>query len=236
MIEKALKYIIGLSQKEVLDVDGQKYATGSLSRITLPKVSELKVNSLTGLVDYIKSEFDKDAFTGNLIHVVSQSEVRLISNILKDADRETYLIAQAFSPKFSFGTFYDLESFNIAMQSCFIRNDEATAILKVVGNVKEEAVRQLGDDGVTQSVTAKSGIATVEDVKVPNPVILKPYRTFIEVEQPESKFVFRMKSSSNGVQCALFEADGGAWKLDAMERIKFYLAEELAEVDIKIIS
>jgi hypothetical protein len=29
--------------------------------------------------------------------------------------------------------------------------------------------------------------------------------------------------------CALFEADGGAWKIKAMKRIKEYLEEELRE-------
>ena len=31
----------------------------------------------------------------------------------------------------------------------------------------------------------------------------------------------------DGVQCALFEADGGAWKLKAMENIKEYFDREL---------
>lgn len=32
-------------------------------------------------------------------------------------------------------------------------------------------------------------------------------------------------------QCALFEADGGAWKLHAMESIQEYLEEQLKGVD-----
>ena len=99
--------------------------------------------------------------------------------------------------------------------------------MKVVGNIKEENVRQVGDDGVSQSVVAKTGVATVEDVKVPNPVILAPYRTFVEVDQPESAFVFRMK---NGPLAALFEADGGAWRNSAIEAVSSYLAEELFDL------
>ncbi|MNW60692.1 hypothetical protein D3C74_386970 [compost metagenome] len=70
--------------------------------------------------------------------------------------------------------------------------------------------------GMTQSVVAKTGVATVEDVKVPNPVLLAPYRTFVEVEQPESSFVFRMK---DGPSAALFEADGGAWRNDVIANV-----------------
>lgn len=56
----------------------------------------------------------------------------------------------------------------------------------------------------------------------------KPYRTFLEVDQPVSEFIFRMKQDKyDGVLCALFEADGGAWKMEATERIKKYLESEL---------
>ncbi len=117
-----------------------------------------------------------------------------------------------------------------------MENNDKAKILKIVGNIKDKAVRQYGDDGITQQVTAKTGLALVEDVPVPNPVMLAPFRTFMEVEQPESKFVFRMKRGDDGPECALFEADGGAWKLEAMKRIKAYLQAELDGTGIAIIS
>ncbi len=235
MIKEALEYLINLGQVKTIEVNGQTYSTERLDHVRLPKVNSVQVNSLTGLIDYIKSDFDKDAFSGNLIHVVSFDNVQLISNILADAERETYMKAVAFAPKFNFGSFYDVESFIIAMQACFVPNDDTTKILKVVGNIKEETVRKVGDDGISQQVTAKSGIATVENVVVPNPVILAPFRTFIEIEQPASKFVFRMRTGADGPQCALFEADGGAWKLDAMRRVKEFIRKTLEGTDIPII-
>ncbi|MED2748846.1 hypothetical protein P4307_32370, partial [Brevibacillus porteri] len=126
----------------------------------------------------------------------------------------------------SFERYHDVENFNISLQSAFVPNSDRDLMLKLVGNVKEEAVNTIGDDGVSQSVVAKMGVATVGNVKVPNPVLLKPYRTFVEVEQPESNFIFRMRK---GPECALFEADGGAWKLEAIDNIKEYLTAELAE-------
>ncbi|HRT84379.1 MAG TPA: hypothetical protein P5523_07040 [Bacteroidales bacterium] len=156
-----------------------------------------------------------------------------MSNILGDAGREVYMTAEAFAPKFNFYQFYDVESFIIAMQSCFVQNEDSDRILRIVGNIREEAVKQTGDNGISQMVTAKTGIATVEEVKVPNPVILAPYRIFREIEQPESKFVFRMQM---GPRCALFEADGGAWRLNAMARIKEWLEIELEGLKIPIIS
>ena len=68
---------------------------------------------------------------------------------------------------------------------------------------------------------------------MPNPAVLKPYRTFVEVEQPESKFVFRMQT---GPEMALFEADGGAWRIQAMKNIKEYLEKELKAFEISIIA
>ena len=72
-------------------------------------------------------------------------------------------------------------------------------------------------------------------VPVPNPVALVPFRTFIEVEQPESKFVFRVK---DGPQMGLFEADGGEWRLAAMLRIKEYLEGSFTAkgIDVKVLA
>lgn len=46
-----------------------------------------------------------------------------------------------------------------------------------------------------------------------------------------SNFIFRVKDNDRyGVTCALFEADGGAWKNEAKANIKAYLEKELADV------
>jgi len=65
-----------------------------------------------------------------------------------------------------------------------------------------------------------------EKGKAPNPVTLRPYRTFSEVEQPASLFVFRIDKQAN---MALFEADGKHWVADAVGNIAAYLKEQLAD-------
>ena len=97
------------------------------------------------------------------------------------------------------------------------------------------AIAQYGDDGVSQKATIKTGIASKGEVLVPNPVKLRPYRTFLEVEQPESAFVFRMRDDNGRVECALFGADGGAWKNAAMKSIKEYLMFELQDLKDRFI-
>lgn len=55
-------------------------------------------------------------------------------------------------------------------------------------------------------------------------VTLRPYRTFLEVEQPESEFLLRLRE---GGKIGLFEADGGMWKQQAKKNIAEYFQEEL---------
>ena len=58
----------------------------------------------------------------------------------------------------------------------------------------------------------------------------------MEVDQPVSKFVFRLKQDKyDGIQCALFEADGGAWEIDAMDSIRHYLEAKLSDITEVII-
>ena len=113
----------------------------------------------------------------------------------------------------------------IALQVLFEQTEDAAALLALVGNIKDEKVATHDDDGVTQTVTARQGVVLAQNVKAPNPVTLRPYRTFREVEQPASKFVFRMQAGKEGAKplCALFEADGGRWKLEAVQGIAAFL-------------
>ncbi|OVE34822.1 hypothetical protein CCZ20_24535 [Priestia aryabhattai] len=222
MLKEAFEYIVGLGNKKVVIENGQKYATGSMQLLAKPVTDSMRVRSLSGLVEYIQSEFDSEQRL--MVHVKSPTEVICFDSLNENANRNNYIEAKAMLPEFSFDRFMGHEKFNIKLQSAFVKNDDRDIMLQVVGNIREENVNSVGDDGVSQSVTAKTGVATVGQVKVPNPVALMPYRTFTEVDQPESNFVFRMQS---GPDCALFEADGGAWQLEAMKNIKEFLEFKL---------
>ena len=123
------------------------------------------------------------------------------------------------------------------MHTAFEQSDETALILAVAGNVENKTVANYGDDGVSQKATITKGIAGKEDVIVPNPVTLRPYRTFLEVEQPESKFIFRIREDSDGQPMfKLVEADGGLWKYEAVDAIKKYLTVSLPEELLKVIT
>lgn len=206
-----------------------------------PVPATLKLNTLTGLVEYINNGADgvKEDEIGLMVHVVNERQVDVLSGTFGRADQRcTYASATADAvlskSDFQFGQYYDCESFVIKLLSLFEDFDGRASVLKIVGNIKEENVRQTGDDGVTQTVTARSGITRVEEVSVPNPVFLAPFRTFREVTQPLSPFVLRMKQGHSGglPTVALFEADGGKWKLDAIQFIAEFLSSKIGAVPV----
>lgn len=229
-IKEALEYIVKMRKPEIVEVNGETYADKQLTRVVHnPKAVEIEMSTLTSLVEYIKGNVDQIE-DKMIVHVVSPTDVRLYSSLDLDRSREYMVHVSHSTPRFDFGKFIDHETFCINIQSKFIRDDETDRelILKFAGTVEDGTVAQYGDDGVTQKATVKTGISSKADAVVPNPVRLRPYRTFPEVEQPASDFIFRMKSDKcYGIMCAVFEADGGAWKNEAMESIKKYLQSEL---------
>ncbi|KEQ25553.1 hypothetical protein [Paenibacillus tyrfis] len=238
MIKEAIDKILSLAKHtapiQTVEIDGQTYTNAELTKIRKPLIDHIEVHNLSGIVEYLLSDFDLQLPV--ILHVISPTEVRVLTSLNGDFNRSTLITATALLPRIRFNDYHDLESFNILLQSCFVpavsedlRNDRE-AVLRLVGNVKDEQVMSFGDDGISQSVAAKTGVATVENVPVPNPVHLKPFRTFVEIEQPLSPFVLRLKK---GPEAALFEADGGAWKVMAISGIKAYLYDKLKERILK---
>lgn len=241
MIKKAMEYIASISAPNIEEIKGEAYSDKPLHRISyVPRASSIEMNTLSSLVDYIKSGVD--IFPEKMIiHVISPTHVSMYSALDAERKREEVVEVKANVPAFGFNQFIDHESFCIGVQSKFIdgisvANDKAL-LLKFAGTVESGSLAEYGDDGVSQKATVKTGIASKGEALVPNPVTLMPYRTFVEVDQPISIFIFRMKEDkySKGIQCALYEADGGAWKIEAMANIKTYLVKELAEYENFII-
>lgn len=228
MTKEALQYIVGMDTPHMVSLNGDDYTDKNLKRMQKELRAEpVSMWTLTSLIDYIRSGVDP--MKGRmLVHVVSPERVELVSCLDSDREREAVAVVRACVPDFDYGTFIDHEEFLISLQAKFLQNDDRDLLLKFAGTVENGTIMQHGDDGVTQKATVKSGIASKTDAIVPNPVRLRPYRTFSEVVQPESMFVFRMKENDRGgIRCAVFEADGGAWKYEAMENIAEFIRESL---------
>ena len=230
MIKEAMQYLIEQAKTEIFKFDEIDYTSRAIIPALPPQVKEaIRLNTLTSLVDYIKTSGDP-IHKYPLIHITNPREVILFSRLdPKFRNREKYAAAYYDCPSYSHNQFYPSDEFTIFLQTAFIPTDQLKDLLKVVGNVREETIKNVNDDGITQTVTARSGVVRVADIEIPNPIKLVPYWTFPEVEQPEVDFIIRAK---NGPTWALFEADGGAWKNRTILRIKEWLSDRVKDIPI----
>ncbi len=237
MLKELYQSIKEDAHAQIVQVEGRQYSTKPLNRVYEPEVECIKVSTLTGFVDYLKKNVDKLGLEKLICHVESPTNVVLLSNIIGQfRQRECYIRAVLDQLQHKFNTYLDGERFNIMLQSLFVdypdnelKATDRALVIKYASHTKQIAEGVTLDDGVTQAVTVKAGLASVETVIMPNPVTLRPYRTFTEVEQPASSFVFRAKE---GPEFMLVEADGGAWKSEAMKNIKNYLEFEVPELNV----
>lgn len=225
------------------DKYGQQYiwADGKYQRVwkdlpdRLIMAETFETFSLDGLIDYIRE--DPENLFGSIRHIVRVTSPTMVHVIAPQAgyfrEREVVARCSAVIPQIKFGAYMDAEEFQVMVQTCFMESENRAVVLKLAGSVRKEQNMQTADDGVSQKVTINSGISTAADVIVKNPVILTPYRTFHEVEQPESPFVLRFDEDGNP---ALFTGDGSKWKLEAVNAIKEYLVKQLAGYNVDVIA
>lgn len=199
----------------------------------------LHTNSLSSVADYIKSNADFDALASDgrkIIHVEDEKTVWLYTEMNSFKKRSALLLASAWVSSFPFGQWLSLENFIISVQANFVTDEHRDELLSFVATVKQDTGVEQQDDGVTQKVTTRSGVSLSRTSKVPNPITLRPFRTFSEVEQPESAFVFRIKAEEGcGVKAALFAADGDAWMHDAILKIRDYFQTHVIAEDDSVI-
>lgn len=229
-LREALQYIVGLSieaeKTEVLEINGRTYANKSLTRYDKqPKAGKIQASTLTSLVDYIH-QCNKEFSGSMIIHIVSPTQVRLMSALDKEREREVLFEVNAETSEYRFDQWYDQERMMIELQANFQRNEDLELVLKAVGNIVKKNGETYSDDGCSQVATMTVGVATKADVIVPNPVELIPYRTFQEVEQPASKFVFRI-GDKDVPAFKIVEAEGGVWKNEAIASIKAFFTDNL---------
>lgn len=235
-IKEALQYSVELAGKEdkiIVDKDGKQWYDSNkfnLRELEEDKryPSKLHLTTLKSLVDYIKSGLNGLLEQKLIVVVDNPREVYVYTENDEREKRTTLINCEAVVPSFSFDSYYDTENFNIALQSRFVDVDDRQLIIDYASKIVIENGADIEDDGVSQVTTIKNGVASKGKAKAPNPVTLAPYRTFNEVTQPSSKFVFRIDKSGN---LALFEADGGAWRLDAVNNVANYLKQEFADID-----
>lgn len=214
------------------------FSTRPLHRLPLPerrreeKVDEIHVGSLSAIVDYLAVQKDGLSPETHFVHVEGPRSVRIVGSLLGQGEtnqRHNYLTALVKTTPFPWGDYISTEDMIIGCQARFAPTPDRDRLFRLLGNLVSEESLRVEDDGVTQRATAKSGVARVEDVSVENPFDLAPFRTFREIEPPASPFVLRLRRVEGGFRAALFEADGGAWEVEAVNRIRGWVHDQLEE-------
>lgn len=232
-IKEALQYAIDIANekpKTIIGQDGKeyydrnKYSLAELRTKRRPKT--LNLSTLNSLVDYLKSDLNSINKKRLMIVVENPTQIIVCEHDDEDLDRNVLVTVEAITPQVNFGRYEAASDFNIILQSKFVDSDDRATVIEFASALKIENGSEIIDDGISQTATIKQGVASLAKAKAPNPVTLRPYRTFAEVEQPESQFIFRINQRA---EMALFEADGGNWRLDAINNIANFLKEELAD-------
>jgi hypothetical protein len=240
VIEKIERLV---TDRLIVDVEGRKYSAAPLHPVIFaPKPLTLKVHNLRGFCGFINNDIDRRIKGKEMLIVVNSPEsVNLISAVGGDEllRREVPVEAELDErlQKFSFGKFLSQEEFTIAFRSLFVPKDGddfeyvLTYASKLAGGTQIES----SDDGITQEVQVKRGLSgALKDKMSLKPIVkLSPYRTFREVEQPESEFILRVRLDQHDAPTvALFEADGGAWVNQATESVVQYIQSIVTDIPV----
>ena len=224
-----------------IEVDGRTYSSDVLKPVFYePRAKPVVVKTLSGFVDFITNNIDGLNLKDLVIHVEDHKKVSLFEAIDgEDRQRDVYLRSELDEglKVYPFEKYLEIENFVIALRSMFEPTEDLLKLITYVSKVRGGTSFTLDDDGASQTATVAKGIsgALTEKETAPAIVKLRPFRTFREIEQIESEFLFRMKlldTEEHIVGVALFEADGGRWRNDSVLAIKGYLAEKLPEMSI----
>jgi len=249
LTRETIDRLLELAAPNISAHEGIEFSDKDLKPIFPPAADMVFLSTLTGLADLIAAQVEglDDITLGQyMLHVDTPTSVRLTARATDKFGRRK-LIAIAQFPKsitpFHFGAWHDPENFIIGVQSGFqpFFVDQAGGqgsatdleyILRVASNISAEASTVNQDDGISQNVTVKQGVVLKGEATVKSRVKLAPYRTFTEIAQVVSEFVFRTRTDGEKALLALFEADGGRWQIDASTAIADWLKKNIQNVPV----
>ena len=225
MLAEMIDKIVSLAEAKTFEIDGETYSNKSLVRVPphVDRPREVSVSSLDSIVKLIRAEKEKIGRT-IMVEVNRYNQVTVFSTFLDDFSRYVLYQATADTPDFREG-WRKYEDAVIELRSIFFPNEGTEYLLSLLSSMSNQNTVKTTDNGVTQQVEARQGVSLNALVSVKPRVTLCPFRTFLEVAQPDSEFVLRV-DADKGI--GLFEADGGVWKLVAKKNIADYLSERLA--------
>lgn len=215
------------------EVEGHSYiigADGDYQQIK-PDVEcpdMMRLRSLDSLVKMIRFESKPTAASPMFINIPSVDWVDAFGSPdpEKRFHRTIFFRVDATDvPGFRDG-FRDHDKAIIELQTMFEQNEGTAYLLDLLSKISTDSNVITTDNGVSQKVEAMTGVNLKTRTAVKPRVKLRPFRTFQEVEQPESEFLLRLDDQG---RVGLFEADGYMWRLQARQTIKAFLEDALKE-------
>ena len=236
----AVSRIADLAQEAMspLEVDGETYIPQQYTHLTTPFYvpEEIEVASLTSIVEYIDELSEHELEARLIVQVRDATTVLVMTESVGEKSIRAHLIrADAVLPNIILNRFMDHERFIIQLRSQFREEPDQVDLLKFVSRVNFTAERVITDNGATQTANVRTVIEgeLVESREVPSRIHLTPFRTFQEVQQPTSEFIFRLQENGD---CALFEADGGLWQSTARAEIAAWLKAKIERTGVHVLS
>ncbi len=219
---------------EVVDTGtDDKFTTRPLHRLpVIALAAGLSTATLQSIVDYLGESIDEEKKNKLFVHVDGPTRVAVLAYLDDENRRETRLQAVYDGNKFQFGNKYDQTEFITLLRSQFVPSEDREKVQKLVGSLTDESSLRLEDDGVSQKTVAKTGVASHGLVENATSFVLAPFRTFPEIDQPESEFILRLHRRDGVPLISLHESDNQAWKLEAVNRLAEFLKEQTVTVPI----
>jgi hypothetical protein len=244
MIDDAINKILALAPPNIHTAGDLEYTDKHLTLVLPPAPAAVECSTLQGLVDLFANDLDDLKPEDLLVQIDSPTSVEIISKVSDEYGRRR-VWASADYPEvstFAFGAWLDPENFIIKAQQGFqrvkVENDDGSLVkdldyvLGVASKITAEQATDHEDDGFAQRVAVRQGVTLKAETILKPMVNLAPYRTFAEIDQVLSQFVFRARINNGAVGLALFEGDGGRWKISATAAIKAWLQPKFGDVPV----
>ena len=228
MLKSFVDKIVSLAAPSTFEIGGHTYSNCNLQLIKPHKYmpEPITVNGLDSVCKLVRNEA-KAVGRKIFIQIDQYNYVKVFSTYDDQYERSYLYKCHADTPKVTVDRYNSYESAVVELRSLYIPNKGTKYLLDLLGSISKESKVVSKDNGVTTTVEAKQGIAMSQLVKVEPRVALQPFRTFVEVEQPESEFLLRISDKG---EIGLFEADGGVWKLEATRNVAGYFEKELKDL------
>lgn len=216
MLKEFIEHIQKTTQPQIKDIDGVAFAIthdGMVEEI-LPTIfhpSTLKLNSLDALVKLVKTEAS-EMDTPLYITIPDHMTVRCFGQPNEEEQyyRQVYYETTATDvPGWGEKNTLGFEEAQIALRTRFQETPDTLYAMKLVSDISLGAKVIYNDNGIATTITTQKGVALQTNEQIRPLVKLRPYRTFQEVEQPESIFLIRV--SDGGSPSSRPTAECGSW-------------------------